>query len=255
MKKKPSKKPGSKVARRPNSRRAASAGPEAKAVAAAAVKLRARVDNVHRKAESLHKGIERAHVNAGALRQQAEPEPLLLSPDIIEANDVRIIEERSSQGKPFPIVGIGASAGGFEAFSDLLKNLPRQTGMAFVLVQHLDPTHRSQLSDLLARASPLPVQEVTDNTEVEPDHIYVIPANANLTLAEGRLRLAARKEHESPPMPIDLFFRSLAAEQQDRAVGIVLSGTGTDGTLGIEAIKGEGGITFAQSETSAKYFG
>src|SRR5204863_206832 len=97
--------------------------------------------------------------------------------------------------------------------------------------------------------------EAKNDTEVEPNHIYVIPENASLTVSAGRLQISPRKEADNPNMPIDLFFRSLAQQQQNRAIGVLLSGTGTDGALGIEAIKGEGGITFAQDEASSKFFG
>jgi two-component system CheB/CheR fusion protein len=110
------------------------------------------------------------------------------------------------------------------------------------------------LSELLARSSPLPLSEATNGMKVESDHIYVMPQNVNLSIAGGRLRLLPRKPGV-PHMPVDFFFRALAENQQDHAIGIVLSGTGSDGTLGLQAIKGEGGITFAQDEKSAKYFG
>jgi len=152
------------------------------------------------------------------------------------------------------IVGIGASAGGFEAFSQLLGHLPGDTGMAFVLVQHLDPTHESKLSELLSRTSPIPVHEIKHGVKVEPNHIYVIPQNVDLRLAGGHLRLTKRTG-KAPHMPVDSFFRSLAEELKDLAIGVVLSGNGSDGTLGLQAIKGEGGITFAQNKESAKFFG
>jgi len=151
-------------------------------------------------------------------------------------------------------VGIGASAGGFEAFSQLLGHLPKDTGMAFVLVQHLDPTHESKLSELLSRTSPIPVHEIKHGVKVEPNHIYVIPQNVDLRLARGRLRLTQRAS-KAPHMPVDSFFRSLAEELKEMAIGVVLSGNGTDGSLGLQAIKGEGGITFAQNNESAKFFG
>ena len=154
----------------------------------------------------------------------------------------------------FFIVGVGASAGGFEAFIPLISDLPEDTGMAFVLIQHLDPKHESQLSELLARTTSLPLREAENGMPIQPNHIYVIPPNVNMTMAGGNLRLQPRKPG-LPHMPVDVFLRSLAATQQNRAIGIILSGTGTDGTLGMEAIKGEGGITFAQDEKSAKFFG
>ena len=151
-----------------------------------------------------------------------------------------------------PIVGIGASAGGLEAFTELLQHLPLDTGMGFVLVQHLDPSHESALTHLLTRATSLPVREVTDNLRVEPDHVYVIPPNTNLAIAQGVLRLEPPPVSRSPLRSIDSFFESLAQDQRERAIGVILSGTATDGTLGLEAIKAEGGITFAQDD-SARY--
>src|SRR5215470_7111821 len=153
----------------------------------------------------------------------------------------------------FPVVGIGASAGGLEAFSELLRHLPEKTGMAFVLVQHLDPTHGSVLHDILSRTTKMPVKEVTDGMVIETDHVYVIPANTNMAIEGSMLRLAARSLIRGQHMPIDYFFRSLAKDRGDRAIGIVLSGTASDGTEGCTAIKAAGGITFAQDEKSAKY--
>ncbi len=138
----------------------------------------------------------------------------------------------SSRGTPFPIVGIGASAGGLEAFSQLLRALPADTGMAFVLVQHLDPTHESRLPEVLARTTAMPVGTVTDHLRVEPDHVYVIPSNADLTIGAGVFALTPRAVPDRHT-PIDHFFRSLAQEQEGRAIGVVLSGTGSDGTLGL----------------------
>ncbi|HEX3720756.1 MAG TPA: chemotaxis protein CheB [Verrucomicrobiae bacterium] len=151
-----------------------------------------------------------------------------------------------------PIVGIGASAGGLEAFTRLLRHLPTDTGMGFVLVQHLDPQHESALTTLLARVTSMPVREVKDNLRVLQNHVYVIPPNVSLTIAGGALKLTARQRTAAALRSIDLFFESLAGDQRERAIGVILSGTATDGTLGLEAIKAEGGITFAQ-DASAKY--
>ncbi|HEX6137912.1 MAG TPA: chemotaxis protein CheB, partial [Casimicrobiaceae bacterium] len=152
----------------------------------------------------------------------------------------------------FPIVGIGASAGGLEAFTELLQHLPADTGMAFVLVQHLDPQHESALPQLLGRATSMPVHSVTDKLRVIPNQVYVIPPNVGLVIAQGALRLAPRPRTRAPTRSIDAFLESLAEDQQERAVGVILSGTATDGTMGLEAIKAEGGITFAQDD-SARY--
>ena len=160
----------------------------------------------------------------------------------------------SSPNPPFPIVGIGASAGGLEAFSQLLRELPTDTGMAFVLVQHLDPQHESQLSEILSRTTAMPVTTVTERLRVEPDRVYVIPSNADMTIGGGIFTLTPRSTVDRHT-PIDHFFRSLAQELEGRAIGVVLSGTGSDGALGLRAIKADGGITFVQDEKSAKHPG
>ena len=157
--------------------------------------------------------------------------------------------------KPFPVVGIGASAGGLEAFTTLLKALPPNTGMAFVLVQHMDPTHESFLDRLLARDTPMPVTQVLDGMAVEFNCVYVIPPNTEMTISGGLLRLAGRPAVTPWQTPIDTFLCSLAEDQNIRAIGIILSGIGSDGTKGLQAIKAEGGITLAQDEDSAKYPG
>jgi two-component system CheB/CheR fusion protein len=152
----------------------------------------------------------------------------------------------------FPIAGVGASAGGLEALTELLKHLPRDTGMGFVVVQHLAPKHHSMLTELLARATRLPVTEVTDGMVVEANHVYVIPPNTDMAILSGALRLLPRTPISGPPLPIDSFFTSLAADRGSKAIGIILSGSASDGTLGLKAIKANGGFTFAQDE-SAKY--
>src|SRR5207244_12480410 len=158
----------------------------------------------------------------------------------------------SSSSNLFPIVGVGASAGGLEAFSDLLRHLPEKTGMAFVLVQHLDPTHGSVLPEILARKTTIPVEEVSDGVHVLPDHIYVIPANTNMLLEDGVLRLSARMVVRGQHMPIDAFFHSLADERGAVAVGVILFGTASDGTDGCHTIKVACGITLAQDEASSE---
>ena len=156
------------------------------------------------------------------------------------------------EGLPFPVVGVGASAGGFEAVMNLLKHLPVDTGMAFVVVLHLDPRHKSKLTELVARATAMPVHEIKDDMPVEPNRVYILPANLDVIIARKKLNLVRRPESERLHMPIDHFFQSLAAEQGSRAIGVVLSGTGSD--VGLLAIKAEAGITFAEDEASAKYF-
>ena len=157
----------------------------------------------------------------------------------------------------FPVVGIGASAGGLGAFKKLLNAIPENSGMAYVLVQHLDPSHESLLPEILQKVTPIPVREITDDMTVLPDHIYVIPSNKIMMATDGVLLLAPRpaKGKSERILPIDLFFTSLAEVHQDHAIGIVLSGTATDGTEGLRAIKDQGGFTFAQDEASAEYEG
>jgi len=179
-----------------------------------------------------------------------DPEPMLTRADLSQSDP-----DEPAPHSPFPIVGIGASAGGLEAFSQLLGHLPEQPGMAFVLVQHLDPKHESHLPELLARSTRMPVVEATDGLPVEPDHVYVIPPNAELAIEHGRLQVIPRSETAARHLSVDHFLRSLAQEQQMHAIGVVLSGTGSDGTLGLCEIKEVGGITFAQDEASARHSG
>ena len=142
--------------------------------------------------------------------------------------------------------------GGLEAFTLLLKHLPLDTGFGFVLVQHLDPLHDSALTQLLARATAMPVCEATHNLRVLANHVYVIPPNTSMGIARGRLKLQPRPRNGAAARSIDFFFEALARDQQERAVGVILSGNASDGTVGLEAIKAEGGLTFAQDD-SARY--
>lgn len=151
------------------------------------------------------------------------------------------------------IVGIGASAGGLEAFTSLLRHLPEKANVAYVLVQHLDPTHRSLLSEILAKTTSLPVTEIEQNTQVAANCIYVIPPNCDLAVEQGVLKLTPREKSGGAARGIDHFLKSLAADQKEHAIGIILSGAGSDGALGLKAIKGAGGITFAQDSSTAKY--
>lgn len=159
---------------------------------------------------------------------------------------------RETSMSHFPIVGIGASAGGLEAFSELLKHIPPKTGLAFVIIQHLDPDRESALPELLSRVTSIPVTEITDRLLVKPDHVYVIPPKSVAEIEDGTLKLRPRSGSIAGHRTIDLFFESLAEDSRERAIGVILSGTASDGTKGLEAIKAEGGITFAQDD-SAKY--
>jgi two-component system CheB/CheR fusion protein len=153
------------------------------------------------------------------------------------------------------IVAIGASAGGVEALTELIGHLPADTGMGFVLVQHLDPTHHSILTELVARKTAMGVAEVSEGMAVEPNRVYVIPPNASMTISDHTLHLGPREELHGAHMSVDHFMRSLAEQKGNRAIGVILSGSGSDGTLGMAEIQAHGGLTFAQDEESAKYDG
>src|SRR5688572_13642928 len=155
----------------------------------------------------------------------------------------------------FTIVGVGASAGGFEAFAQLPEGLPPVPNLAIIFVQHLAPHHSSSLAVLLAGHTPLPVVEATEGARIVPNRVYVVPPNAQMELIDGHLHLGRRPEDRSQYNPIDFFFRSLARSLRGHAIGVVLSGTASDGALGIREIKTMEGITFAQDPATAKYDG
>lgn len=156
--------------------------------------------------------------------------------------------------KTFPIVGIGASAGGLEALQEFFDCMPIASGAAFVIVQHLSPDYKSFMGELLSRHTSISIEVASDGVNIESDHIYLIPPKMNMTIVGGKLYL---KEiiGRHLNLPIDIFFRSLAADQENNAIGIILSGTGTDGTLGIRAIKESGGMTMSQDDQTAKFDG
>ena len=147
---------------------------------------------------------------------------------------------------------MGASAGGLEAFTELLSHLPDSTGMAFVLIQHLDPSHDSHLTELLSKSSKMPVSEVKGETRAKANHVYVIPPRCNLGISGGVLDTPPRPR-SGRNLPIDSFLSALAADRGSQAAGVVLSGTASDGTEGLRAIKAAGGITFAQEMGTAKF--
>ena len=153
----------------------------------------------------------------------------------------------------FSIVGIGASAGGLEALTKLLTSLPTDTGMSFVLLQHLDPKHDSMSAEILSRVTKMPVREVKNGDRAKPNCVYIIPPGFKMGILQGVLNLLPRTKDRSQHLVIDFFFKSLAQDQKNRAMGVVLSGTGTDGTEGLMAIKAEGGITISQDPKSAKF--
>ncbi|HYV95263.1 MAG TPA: PAS domain S-box protein [Chitinophagales bacterium] len=152
----------------------------------------------------------------------------------------------------FPIVAIGASAGGLEAITELLRNLSPTTGMAYVYIQHLDPAHKSMLSSILAKETKMKVVEAKEKMKLEPNHVYVIPPNKDMIIVDGSLKLNTRPAKPIVHMPINHFFVSLAGKRKEGAIGIVLSGNANDGALGLKAIKSAGGVTFAQDK-SAKF--
>jgi len=155
----------------------------------------------------------------------------------------------------FPIVGIGASAGGLEALQKFFAHMPADTGMAFVVVTHQQPGRESLLAELLGRSTTMKVAEAFDGVKLEPNHVYVAPPSSNLALLNGALHRMDTEKTDIPPLPIDYFFRSLAEDQRKRSIGIVLSGMGTDGALGLAAIKGVSGLTIVQDPSSALYAG
>jgi two-component system, chemotaxis family, CheB/CheR fusion protein len=162
-------------------------------------------------------------------------------------------EEGREPSTLIPVVGIGASAGGLEVFKRLLTDWPRDTGFAIVFVQHLDPNHRSILTEILSRATSMPVSEATDGMPLEINHVYVIPENVDLTIASGMLKLAPRTQAPGSHRPIDRLLQSIAEECGNRAIGVILSGSGSDGSAGLEAIKAAGGVTFAQDSATARF--
>ena len=169
-----------------------------------------------------------------------------------------VFPESSTQGKknaPFPIVGIGASAGGLEALEQFLGNVPEASGMAFVIVQHLDPTRKGIMPELLSRTTSMKVVQVRDNMKIAPDGVYVIPPNKDMSILHGVLHLFKPEAPRGLRLAIDFFFRSLADDMKEMSIGVILSGMGTDGTLGIKAIKEAGGLVLVQETASAKFSG
>jgi two-component system CheB/CheR fusion protein len=164
-------------------------------------------------------------------------------------------KSKDSWDKKFPIVGIGASAGGLEAFEKFFLNMPPDSGIGFVLIPHLAPTHKSIMGDLLKKYTEMEVNQVEDGMRVEPNHVYVIPPNKDMAIINGNLQLMQPDGGPGLRHPVDYFFRSLAQDQREMAICIILSGTGTEGTLGLKAIKEEGGMVMAQDPSSAKYDG
>src|SRR4030095_2564539 len=155
----------------------------------------------------------------------------------------------------FPVVALGASAGGLDAFKKVFDALPANSGMAFVLIQHLDPTHESLMVDLLTGHTPMKVLQATDRMQLVRDRVYLIPPGAYLAIEDGTLRLSKPRERHGARMPFDFFLRSLAEECGERAICAILSGTGTDGSLGLKAVKEKGGLVIVQDPEEADFDG
>ncbi len=167
----------------------------------------------------------------------------------------RAKKSASPAGARFPVVGIGASAGGLEALERFLSHVPANSGMAFVIVQHLDPTRTGMMPELLQRTTRMKVVQVKDRTVVQPDHVYVIPPNKDMSILHGVLHLLEPASPRGLRLPIDFFFRSLAQDQQERSIGVILSGMGSDGTLGLRSIKEKAGVVLVQDPATAKFDG
>ncbi|MFP5236995.1 MAG: CheR family methyltransferase [Acidobacteriota bacterium] len=177
---------------------------------------------------------------------------------VVPSLDVTVESETSEQQNPalrYPVVAFGASAGGLQAFREILENLDPHTGMAFVLVTHLAPDQKSFMSEIVERYTEIPVHHVENGQRPLPDNLYVVMPNQSVTLREGLLQVETRPAHDRIPRTIDTFFRSLAADQKNHAIGVVLSGADADGALGLKAIKGEGGIAIVQSPGTAMHSG
>ncbi|PIV17700.1 MAG: chemotaxis protein CheB, partial [Flavobacteriales bacterium CG03_land_8_20_14_0_80_35_15] len=172
-----------------------------------------------------------------------------------EISVAKTTEHQASTKIRFPIVGIGASAGGLEALELFFENVPKNSGMAYVVIQHLDPNHVGILPELLQRTTEMKVLRVSEHLKVLPNHVYVIPPNKSMSILNGYLHLFKPVELRGLRLPIDYFFRSLADDQQEKSIGIILSGMGSDGSLGLKAIKEKNGIVLVQDPLSAKFDG
>jgi len=218
--------------------------------------------HLRRRSPTSDRGADKAAANQEDLNRQSSesaggdgngdverPDAVAVTASEVEGDDL------PEAGPTFTVVGVGASAGGLEAFSQLLRSLPPDTNVAVVYIQHLAPRYESSLASLLEETTSMPVSQVTDKMPIKPGEVYVIPPNAFLSVSRGILRLTPRPEGRSRHAPVDYFFRSLAEYAQQRAVGIVLSGTDSDGATGLREIKAVGGITFAQEPGTAKFDG
>ncbi|MFV5688080.1 chemotaxis protein CheB [Flavobacterium sp. ZT3R25] len=183
---------------------------------------------------------------------------------MINNNQINLLEDKvldlksdsilsGTDTNDFPVIGIGASAGGLEALELFFRNMPNNSGMAFVVIQHLDPTHVGIMPELLQRMTQMEVLQATDILKVKPNHVYVIPPNKSLSILKGRLHLFDPVESRGLRLPVDVFFRSLALDRMEKSIGIILSGMGSDGSLGLKSIKEKNGIVLVQEPSSAKF--
>ena len=165
------------------------------------------------------------------------------------------VETEAGQKKDFLVVGVGASAGGIKALSALFSGLPDKTGMAFVVILHLSPEHESNLHEILQRVTKMRVRQVTETLHVEPDNVYVIPPAKHLEMVDGVIKVRAPKRIKGVRVPVDRFFRLLAEAYGTKAVAVILSGTGSDGALGMKQIKGRDGFAIVQDPDDAEHDG
>ena len=172
-----------------------------------------------------------------------------------EFSDIHIPMKKQTKeaSNDFPIVGIGASAGGLEALEQFLRKVPQASGMAFVIVSHLDPTHKGIMHELLQRATTMDVFQVKDRMRIKPNCVYVIPPNTDMSILHGVLHLFEPSTPRGLRLPIDFFLRSLAEDRQECSIGVILSGMGSDGTMGLRAIKEKMGVALVQDPLSAKF--
>jgi len=184
---------------------------------------------------------------------QATPKAEIIERQECAENGTDMQKTINNNTADFPIVGIGASAGGLEALEQFLRNVPETSGIAFIIIQHLDPTHKAMMAELLQRVTAMTVSQVEDRMRVEPNCVYVIPPNKDLSISHGVLHLFEPKTPRGLRLPIDFFLRSLASDRLKRSIGVILSGMGSDGTMGIKAIKEQEGLVLAQEPASAKF--
>jgi len=187
------------------------------------------------------------------MKKQADPKTNIPEITNLKSQDFMNVSTNNPKAERFQIVGIGASAGGLEALEQFFSNIPVDSGMAFVVVQHLDPDHKGIMRELLQRITEMQVFTVTDRLKVKPNCVYIIPPNKSMSILNDALHLFEPIETRGLRLPIDFFFRSLADDRKDQSIGIVLSGMGSDGSLGLRAIKEQAGMVLVQDPTSAKF--